>query len=200
MVAAHKLGKIAVAQASSVAAIDLAIRAGVDVITHAPLERSLDAATVSRILERNIVVIPTLAMMEGIAERAGSGQDYSASRDSVSALYKAGVPLLPGTDANATPGVPAAVRHGDSIYHELELLVGAGLSELDVLRSATVLTAQHFGLGDRGIVAPGYRADLNLIDGDPLAGVTCTRRIRQIWCGGINRAPAQPRRTSAPWR
>jgi hypothetical protein len=41
-------------------------------------------------------------------------------------MHEAGVPILAGTDANMQPGVPANVMHGESMHHELELLVDAG--------------------------------------------------------------------------
>jgi N-acyl-D-aspartate/D-glutamate deacylase len=45
------------------------------------------------------------------------------------------------------------------------------------------------GLGDRGAVGPGRRADLVLLDGDPLRDIRATRSIRRVWCGGIERVP-----------
>lgn len=85
----------------------------------------------------------------------------------------------------AAPGAPAAVPHGSSLHHELELLTAAGLSTVDALRAATVLPARYFGLTDRGSVEPGMRADLVLVDGDPIADITATRRIRGVWCHGV---------------
>ena len=103
----------------------------------------------------------------------------------MAAAYRAGVPVLAGTDANADAGSPAAVSHGDSLHHELELLVDAGLTSLDALRAATVLPARYFALQDRGVAGPGRRADLVLIDGDPLQDIRATRVLRRVWCGGI---------------
>ena len=113
----------------------------------------------------------------------------SAARDSVSVLYRAGVPILAGTDANTTPGVPASPPFGDSMHRELELLVDAGLSAVDALRAATLLPARYFGLADRGVVEPGKRADLVLLAGDPVADIRATRRIEQVWCAGVERLP-----------
>jgi imidazolonepropionase-like amidohydrolase len=129
-------------------------------------------------------------MMETLVARLGRpGDGYAAARDSVAAAYRAGVPVLAGTDANADAGSPAAVSHGDSLHHELELLVNAGLSSLDALRAATSRPARYFGLGDRGAVEPGRRADLVLIGGDPLQDIRATRSIRRVWCGGTERVP-----------
>jgi imidazolonepropionase-like amidohydrolase len=86
--------------------------------------------------------------------------------------------------------VPAAISHGISLHHELELLVDAGLSTLDALRAATSRPARYFGLADRGLIEPGRRADLVLVEGNPLQDITATRSIRRIWCGGVEVPPA----------
>ncbi len=82
------------------------------------------------------------------------------------------------------------ISHGSSLHHELELLVGAGLTTVDALRAATSRPARYFGLADRGVIEPGRRADLVLIDGDPLQDITATRSIRRVWCGGAEVKPS----------
>ncbi len=78
-----------------------------------------------------------------------------------------------------------------ALHHELELLVDAGLSTIDALRAATVLPAEHFGVTERGVVAPGRRADPVLVDGDPLYDIRAVRSISRIWCGGIKHTTAR---------
>jgi imidazolonepropionase-like amidohydrolase len=92
---------------------------------------------------------------------------------------------LAGTDANASPGVPVHPPFGRSLHDELELLVQAGLPTGETLRAATVQTATAFGLRDCGVIQPGYRADLVLVDGDPIADIRATRNLQCIWLGGI---------------
>lgn len=79
--------------------------------------------------------------------------------------------------------------HGTSLHHELELLMAAGLSGAEALRAATVLAARHFDLTDRGVIAPGLRAYLVLLDGDPLHDITATRSITRIWRAGVPTSP-----------
>ena len=137
--AAHRHGKLAVAHASSAAAVAKARQAGVDVLTHVPLDQALDEAAAAQLAADGRILIPTLTMMETLVARLGRpGDSYAAARASVAAAYRAGVPMLAGTDANAE-GSPAAVSYGDSLHHELELLAGAGLTPCDALRAATVL-------------------------------------------------------------
>ncbi|NUW33153.1 amidohydrolase family protein [Nonomuraea sp. SMC257] len=102
----------------------------------------------------------------------------------VRVLHGAGVTLLAGTDAN-----PFAPLHGASLHRELLLLTEAGLTAEEALRAATALPAHRFGLADRGRVAPGLRADLLLVDGDPTADVTATRAIAGVWRRGVRLAP-----------
>lgn len=102
------------------------------------------------------------------------------ARAAVRVLAAAGVPLLAGTDAG-NPGT----AHGASIHRELELLVSAGLTPIEALRAATSTPARVFRLLDRGRLAPGLRADLVLVDGDPSRDITATRAIVQVWRNGV---------------
>jgi imidazolonepropionase-like amidohydrolase len=192
--AAHEQGKLVVAHASNVEAVCKAQRAGADILTHAPLDQVLAPAVAAELAAAGCVVVPTLTMMEAIvASVAPPGADYANARASVTVLQEAGVPILAGTDANDAPGTPARVPHGESLHRELELLVDAGLSPLSALLAATALPARYFGLTDRGAIGAGLRADLILIEADPLQDITATRAIRRIWCGGVEREPAAPK-------
>jgi imidazolonepropionase-like amidohydrolase len=193
---ARLLGKATVAHAVSTVAYDMAVQAGVDVLTHAPLDSPLNDAAIQRIVSQKCFVVPTLTMMKGIFDRIRAamgipdgvppgGPNYDAARQSVGALHRAGVPILAGTDANSDPNVPFSPPHGESLHGELELLVEAGLTNLEALRAATMLPAKHFDLTDRGAIEPGLRADLVLVGGDPIADITATRRIHRVWCAGI---------------
>jgi imidazolonepropionase-like amidohydrolase len=188
-VAAREHGRLSVAHAASRVAVEMAQRAKVSVLTHVPLDQALDKAAAADAVAAGRVLIPTLVMMEGIA-RSAPGRDYAAARDSVAVMYQAGVPILAGTDANTEAAGPSPISHGSSLHRELELLVEAGLTTVDALRAATSRPARYFGLADRGVIEPGRRADLVLIDGDPLRDITATRSIRRIWCGGTEVKPS----------
>ena len=193
--AAHAAGKRVVAHASAADAVARAQLAGADVLTHAPRDAVLSPREVARTAAAGRIVVPTLTMMAALVAGLGlPAEDYEHARDSVAAWHAAGVPVLAGTDANDTPGTPSRVPHGDSLHHELELLAGAGLTAREVLLAATALPARYFGLADRGVIEPGKRADLILIDGDPLADIRATRSINRIWCGGTEHVPAQTRK------
>lgn len=191
--AARAHGLRTIAHVADTAGFGTALRAGVDVLTHVPLNDTLDEKTAALTAAEGRVSVPTLAMMRGVAANLAHlapGLDYGHARANVTALHRAGVPILAGTDANYSPGAPAAVPHGSGLHQELALLVEAGLSPLDALRAATVLPARHFGLADRGAIAPGLRADLMLVDGDPLSDITASARVLRVWCAGVERGPA----------
>ncbi|MDB4916033.1 MAG: putative hydrolase [Gemmatimonadetes bacterium] len=121
-----------------------------------------------------------MALGQSVTKRPGAPiRRYSAAESTVRVLHRSGVPLLAGTDAG-NPGT----AHGASLHLELELLVAAGLSPIEALRSATSVPARIFSLGDRGTVAVGKRADLLLVDGDPTREITATRAIVGVWKAG----------------
>jgi imidazolonepropionase-like amidohydrolase len=186
--AAHARDRKVVAHASRWEAVAMAQNAGVDILTHAPLDRPIDATQAAALAAAGTIIVPTLTMMLGLVEglkRAGiPGPPYEPARVSVAAVHAAGLPILVGTDANVAPGAPSTPPFGESLHHELELLVEAGLSPAEALDAATSVPADHFDLGDRGRIRPGLRADLVLLDADPLADISATRSIRGVWIAG----------------
>ncbi|NDZ79302.1 amidohydrolase family protein [Streptomyces sp. SID10853] len=183
--AAHEHDLLVVAHSITTGAFRIAVEAGVDVSTHAPLDAVLDDETVARMRDAGMSSSPTLTMMKGIAGvRTAAGLRYEYARDTVTKFHEAGIRLLVGTDANSAPGVPFAPRHGMSFHDELELMVEAGLTPVEALRGATTLTARTFGLDDRGAIEPGRRADLVLVGADPTADITATRTIEGVWIAG----------------
>ena len=210
--AAHRHGKLVIAHASAFKPFAMAQEAKADIVTHVPRDKPLDRESTECMLAEGRISVPTLVMMEGLmrppswttifrlllqpsiflailsAKRKsphGNVQKYDHARDSVAALYRAGVPILAGTDANSEPRSPFQVKHGEDFHRELELLVDAGMSTLDVMRGATSLPARYFGLVDRGAIEEGKRADLVLLSGDPIKDIRATRSIQRVWCGGL---------------
>ena len=94
----------------------------------------------------------------------------------VAALAEAGVPLLTGTDAPFSAALP-----GVSLHEELRLLIGSGLSPYATLHAATASAARCLG-HDRefGIVRPGARADLLVLENDPLFDLATLAHPRDV--------------------
>jgi imidazolonepropionase-like amidohydrolase len=108
--------------------------------------------------------------------------------DTVVALNEAGVDIMAGTDVSEPLPILGGLAHGASLHHELQLLVAAGLTPVEALRAATATPARRFRLTDRGRIAPGARADLLLIEGDPITNISDTLSIRGIWRRGVRYA------------
>jgi imidazolonepropionase-like amidohydrolase len=82
-------------------------------------------------------------------------------------MSDAGVTILLGTDAPQVFSVP-----GFSLFHEMRDMVEAGMTPLQVLHSGTVAVARHLGVaGEAGTIAIGKRADLILLDANPLEDI-----------------------------
>lgn len=102
----------------------------------------------------------------------------------VLSLLQAGGQVMLGTDAFWQTMYP-----GD-IHGELEWLVDCGLDPRDALASATSVPARWLGADSLGIIAVGTVADLVFLEGDPLADIQNTRRIRLLMRRGAIRMPA----------
>ena len=100
----------------------------------------------------------------------------------VGEMNEAGVPILAGSDFHPTL---AFTFPGFGLHEELELLVRAGLSPAEALRTATLNPARYLGTTDSlGTIGPGKAADLVLLDRNPLEDIRNTRSIRGVSVGG----------------
>jgi len=105
---------------------------------------------------------------------------FDESERLVGLMYRAGLPILAGTDTMNPQCFP-----GFGIHDELELLVDAGLSPLAALQAATRNAAEFMGqLDHRGTIEVGKNADLVLLDKDPLADIHNTRSIQAVVLSG----------------
>jgi imidazolonepropionase-like amidohydrolase len=96
------------------------------------------------------------------------------------AMSDEGVLILMGTDAPQLFSVP-----GFSLYRELPVMVDAGMSPYEVLRSGTVNVALFFGIEDEaGTVAVGRRADLLLLEANPLDDIRAVERKAGVMVDG----------------
>lgn len=122
-------------------------------------------ALIERMVEAGVAMDPTLAIQrirEGRREQFSleefeiASRSYERMKTFVRRAWEAGVPILAGTD-------------NISLFTELQAYADAGIPNADILRAATVNGARWLGQGDEfGTVEPGMRADLILVDGDPL--------------------------------
>ncbi|GAB2850530.1 hypothetical protein GCM10027277_18420 [Pseudoduganella ginsengisoli] len=223
--AAHKRGKLAVVHISNLADARAALEAGADGLVHLFVGQSISKEDLDSFTQlakiKKAFVIPTFSVMESIAgvraadiigdasfsslldkaQKQQLGAPYGANAKPellaapqavTAALSKAGVPVLAGTDAGNS-----GTQYGISLHHELQALTQAGLTPLQALASATSAPAQAFKLPQRGRIVKGYKADLLLVDGDPSADITATRRIVDVWKDGVSVAPLRKQQMAA---
>ena len=127
----------------------------------------------------------------------GFRNQYALLKRVTKALHTAGVPLLMGTDAMAT----AAVLPGTSAHQELRAVVDAGLSPYEALKTATVNAAVFLRQpGEFGVIKPGARADLVMLDGNPLQQISATARISGVMLRGrwLDRSALDSLRNAIP--
>ena len=100
----------------------------------------------------------------------------------IGALHRAGVPIVAGTD-QAVPGF--------SVYHEIELYVQAGFTPMEALQAATIVPARAMKVdGDSGSLEAGKRADLDVLDANPLDDIHNIRSVRSVVANGVLYDPA----------
>ena len=109
-------------------------------------------------------------------------RSYAKMVEFVGRMYRAGIPLVAGTDDLA----------GFTLQRELHLYVDAGMTPSQVLQIATWNGAKYTRtLGERGSVTPGKRADLVLVDGDPTKDIDDIRKVALVITQGRVVAPAE---------
>jgi hypothetical protein len=96
------------------------------------------------------------------------------------ALHDEGAAILMGTDAPQVFSVP-----GFSLHREMQVMVDAGMTPYEVLRTGTVAVAEHFGTqAEAGTLAPGKHADLMLLDANPFDDIANAGRIAGVLIRG----------------
>lgn len=209
--AAHARHRLAVVHIGSVYGARDAIEAGADGLAHIFHDPSSPRDFGEFVAAHHAFVIPTLSVLHAVCgpESAGrrllsdpnlapylSHQNIDRLKETfpsaqsgmvsckggtqaIAQLQAAGVPILAGTDA-PNPGT----TYGASLHGELELYVEAGLTPLQALVAATSAPAAAFHVSDRGRIAPGLRADLLLVNGNPDEEIKATRNIVAVYKGG----------------
>jgi cytosine/adenosine deaminase-related metal-dependent hydrolase len=121
----------------------------------------------------------TLEVPKG--KEAAYAQAFPAMLKMLKALHDAGVTIIPGTDGLS----------GYMLHHELEVYAKAGIAPPEVLRMATLTSAQVMGVGrERGVIAPASYADMILIDGDPSKNMADIHNVTTVIKGGKVYDPA----------
>jgi len=189
--AANRAERKVAAHAHGNQGIREAVRAGVHSIEHGSV---LDRETVRMMVERGTFLVPTVYVARAVEQQADAGKLSEESarkareiapkmRASFRLAYESGVKIALGSDA----GVFA---HGEN-GKEFTTMVELGMTPMDAIVAGTSRAAELLGLRDVGRVAKGLRADLVVIDGDPLQDVRRLETPAMVMKGGVIHLPAR---------
>jgi len=173
------------AHAHGLEGIRRAVQAGVTTIEHSSWvtetnERFFEERAAAQMAERGIIVCPTVNVNAPyVAELTGLTVGENLTR-----MHELGVRIIAGTDA----GVDNTPHH--QYVGGLEYLVTLGFSAAQVIAMATTEAAAALGVGTvTGRLAPGYEADLIVVDGDPLSDIAALGRLRRVMARGRDYVP-----------
>jgi imidazolonepropionase-like amidohydrolase len=174
------------AHAQATPGIKNAIRAGIRSIDHGIY---LDDEAIQMMLERGTWLVPTLVAPRGVIDAAEAGAAVPESsvtkarevveihRAAFAKAVAAGVKVAMGTDSGVTP-------HGNNL-RELALMVEGGMTPMQAIVATTRSAAELMGLdAELGTLEPGKRADLVVVDGDPLDVASLDQRIEAVYQDG----------------
>lgn len=173
-------GRPVMAHAQGLAGVKNALQAGFRSVEHGVW---LDDEAIERMVEQGTWLVPTLLVPVWSRENGRAQPKFDLDEtiathgDSFARAVAAGVKVAMGTDCGIVP-------HGANL-RELELMVERGLSPAQALVAATSSAAALLGLGDTvGTIEPGKRADLVVVDGDPLDVSGLRERIVAVYQDG----------------
>ncbi|WP_149827169.1 amidohydrolase family protein [Streptomyces tailanensis] len=190
---AHQAGVPVAAHAHGADGITAAVEAGVDTIEHCTWMTSdgfdLRQDVLKRIIDQGVAVCPAVSPHWQMLPRFFGEERAAVMFDLVRQMAEAGAKLIAGTDA----GVQRAGF--DGLASALSFYAHLGLPNSKILDMATADAAGALGLGEAtGRIAPGFRADLLVIDGDPLEDLTVLQAVRTVVAAGRR---YEPRETAA---
>src|SRR4029079_19095850 len=177
---AHRAGLRVAAHAHGDAGIRACIRAGVDCIEHGSLASD---DTIQMMVDHGTFLVPTSYLSEGLdVSRAApelqkkAAEVFPQARAMLGKAIAAGVTIACGTHAPAIP-------HGDNAK-ELWAMVDRGMSPMQAIRAATVMSAELIDVDDSVRLAPGLLADITAVPGDATDDITATQDVRFVMKGG----------------
>ena len=177
---AHRRGIKVAAHAHGDQGIRAGVEAGIDCIEHGSL---MTKETMELMIERGTFLVATSYLAEGLdvsrvhpALRAKAEEVFPQAKANLRRAIKAGLRIACGTDAPAIP-------HGDNAK-ELWALVDRGMTPIDAIRAATIVSADLIGVNDRGRIRPGQLADLIAVPGNPLDDIEVTQDVQFVMKGG----------------
>ena len=203
----HRAGKTVQTHTTSPESLDMAIEAGVDIITHGDISGpayAIPEETLKKLVARNISVsvLPITKRSLDLMISKNPGHILTPymtiAATNIRNMIKTGVKLLVSTDAGvenpvraaesptlAADSVDARTKLGEGHFNALVSLEEAGMAPMEVLKSATSNIAKAYKMDkDLGTLEAGKAGDLVILDADPLASARNYRRINSVIKGG----------------
>lgn len=199
----HRAGMTVQTHTTSVESFDMAIEAGVDIITHCGIsgpEIPIPLASIQKMVERGVAcsVLPiTQRRMDALEAHNPEGTLTPYMRIGAinrANMIKAGAKLLMSTDAGienpvlraesptlASDTIDPRVKLGEGHFNALVALEELGMDPMEILKSATSNVADAYRLGDEiGTLQVGRRGDVVILDADPLESAYNYRRLHMV--------------------
>ena len=177
---ANSLGLEVAAHAHGARGIEAAAKAGVQTIEHGTY---IDEAAGKAMRENGTVLIPTLMAFQGIKQRLGKGIYTPVVEDKVQQVAAFAESIIERAimyDVKVAFGTDAGVFSHGLNAGELALMRNGGMSDREVLASATTGAAEVLGMEDEiGRIAPGFSADIIAVKGNPLDDVSVLENV--VW-------------------
>ena len=220
----HRAGKTVQAHVTSPESIDMAIDAGVDILTHGDISGPtypIPQETIRKMRERGIAVsaLPVTQRHTDAMEKNNPTATllpyFKVARTNLRNMMKAGVPILVSTDAGiehpiliaesrtvAADTVDPRVKLGEGHFNALVALEELGMDRMEILKSTTSHIARAYKHQELGTLEAGKLADIVILDADPLESARNYRRINAVIKGGrvVDRAtlPVSPLISARP--
>lgn len=184
---AKKMGRKVTAHAHGKDGIEAALKAGVSSIEHGTY---LDAGTAALFKRNNATLVPTVLAGMTVVDWA-TNHDFLPPNSAKKALevgpqmqdmlriaWENGVNVAFGTDTGVS-------RHGDNAQ-EFQYMLKAGMSEAEAINAATMVAAEHIGMGDQmGSLESGKEADIIAVGGSPLNDISELLDVDFVMKGGV---------------
>jgi imidazolonepropionase-like amidohydrolase len=180
---ASRLGLRVMAHAHSATAVKNAVNAGVASIEHGTM---MDEEAAALMKERGTYLVPTLSVRDCMGEGSHWDAEYLAKAKAVVSQHGAAFQRALRAGVKVALGSDSVVCPHDTGARELHYMVEYGMTPMAAVRAATVDAAELLGDSKIGAVAPGMRADLIGVRGDPLADVDLFSKVDFVMKDGVS--------------